>query len=416
MLWSPQQDRALREVSAFMADPDRQVFYLAGYAGTGKTTLARTFAEGIEGSVCFAAFTGKAAYVLRQKGCPGATTIHSLIYISREKSKAALTEMKEALAELLQDLHMENRHEELYVPDEDSRVQELKRRINEEEKALARPMFVLNPDSPVRSASLVIIDECSMVDETIGEDLLSFGTKILVLGDPGQLPPVYGTGYFTSRKPDMVLTEIHRQAAESPILWMATRARLGESIPLGRYGTSNVILQRDVDVKHHVLGCGQILVGKNATRQDSNVRVRQLRWFQNAPYTPYPIAGDRLVCLRNNHETGLLNGAIWSVVRAGDPVDETIGIMVSPEDNGPDVYVTSHTHYFEKRGDKLPWWQKKDAEEFDYGYALTAHKAQGSQWDDVLLFDESHVFRENRNKWLYTAITRAADSLTLVRL
>jgi exodeoxyribonuclease-5 len=59
-------------------------------------------------------------------------------------------------------------------------------------------------------------------------------------------------------------------------------------------------------------------------------------------------------------------------------------------------------------------WQK-GVEEFDYAYALTVHKAQGSQWDDVLLFDQSHVFRKNRYRWFYTAITRAAKTITIVR-
>jgi exodeoxyribonuclease-5 len=83
MQWSPQQDAALTAVSRWLKAGDRQVFRLFGYAGTGKTTLAKHVAESADGGVAFAAFTGKAAHVMRGKGCFGASTIHSLIYRSR---------------------------------------------------------------------------------------------------------------------------------------------------------------------------------------------------------------------------------------------------------------------------------------------------------------------------------------------
>ncbi len=84
MSWSPQQDRALAAVAAWMKHGEPQVFRLFGYAGVGKTTLARQLAEDVDGEVAFAAYTGKAALVLRSKGCKGARTIHSLIYRPRE--------------------------------------------------------------------------------------------------------------------------------------------------------------------------------------------------------------------------------------------------------------------------------------------------------------------------------------------
>lgn len=80
MAWSPQQEAAIKAVRRWLADPDDQVFRLFGFAGTGKTTLARDLASGVDGGVLFGAFTGKAALVLRRKGCEGASTIHSMIY------------------------------------------------------------------------------------------------------------------------------------------------------------------------------------------------------------------------------------------------------------------------------------------------------------------------------------------------
>ena len=415
MRWSPQQEIALRRVAEFMADPSRQVFYLAGYAGTGKTTLAKVFSEGVEGLVLFGAFTGKAAYVLRQKGCEGATTLHSLIYISQQQSKAKLRELEERLAATLLDLEDEQADNDDFDAEDDPVVRNIRAALAEENKNLSRPFFALNPDSPLRDANLLVVDEVSMVDQQMGEDLISFGIKILVLGDPGQLPPVFGAGYFTSREPDFLLTEIHRQAADNPILHLATRVRLGQSISLGTYGESRIIRQDQLDIAD-VLACDQMLVGRNETRRDSNVKLRKLQLPKDEPYNVYPLPGDRVVCLRNNHELGLLNGAIWNVISAGKPIDDCIGLNIEPEGGGERQYVTSHTHYFEKRGDKLAWYDKASAQEFDYGYALTVHKSQGSQWNNVLLFDESMAFREYRNKWLYTGLTRAAEKITLVRM
>src|SRR4051794_16501624 len=143
MAWSPQQDKALQDVSAWLKRGKPQVFRLFGYAGTGKTTLARHLAEHIDGDVVFAAYTGKAALVMRSRGCTDARTIHSLIYRPKD--------------------------------------------IETEE-----PTFVINDESDAMGAALIVIDECSMVDEELGRDLLSFGKQVLVLGDPAQLPPVKG--------------------------------------------------------------------------------------------------------------------------------------------------------------------------------------------------------------------------------
>ncbi|MCU0732158.1 MAG: AAA family ATPase [Hyphomonas sp.] len=162
--FSPQQDAALKAVAAWLRNPGRQqVFRLFGFAGTGKTTLAQHFAGGVDGPVLFGAFTGKAAHVMHKKGCRGARTIHSLIY----------------------------------KLDDDQMTYE--------------PKFRLNPDSDVAGAELVIIDEVSMVGEDLGRDLLSFGTPVLVLGDPAQLPPVKGQGFFTEAEPDVMPTPTSRR-------------------------------------------------------------------------------------------------------------------------------------------------------------------------------------------------------------
>lgn len=230
MKFAPAQDRALMEVKRWFDSGDQQVFRFFGYAGTGKTTLARHLAEGIDGTVLFGAYTGKAAHVLKTKGCDNASTIHSMIYHSRDKSRARLKELEADLTELIGRLTASEVQD---IPNH-PKVRELNRLIKEEAENADQPMFIKNPDSEVKDADLVIIDECSMVDERMGQDLLSYGTPVLVLGDPAQLPPVGGAGFFTENvKPDVMLTEIHRQANESPILRMATKVRNGERLELG---------------------------------------------------------------------------------------------------------------------------------------------------------------------------------------
>lgn len=391
MIWSPEQEGALRAVAKWLRLRNAPYFYLAGYAGTGKTTLAKHLAKDA-GKVLYGSFTGKAAAVMRERGCHNATTIHRLIYTSRTKGTARYEELRKLLQASASD-------------DERAR---LSRAIREEIKSLRAPLFRINPDSDVQSADLVVIDECSMVGERMGTDLLSFRTPVLVLGDPAQLPPVGAGGYFTAQEPDHMLTEVHRQAQESGILQLATAVRRGQEVPYCELNDARVVQRSEFDPET-VQEYDQILVGRNASRQIANTRMRERMQRQ----TLLPEAGDRLVCLRNNHELGLLNGEIWNTLDAEIIDDERIGLTI--ESDGMDAQnVEAWRHPFE--GAQVRHWDfDQDVQEFDYGYALTVHKAQGSEWPRVLVLDESRFFRANANRWLYTAITRANNRLTLVR-
>ncbi len=365
--FTPTQDDALKAVADWMkAKPGTgntpQVFRLFGFAGTGKTTLANHIADDIDGEVKFAAFTGKAASVMRGKGCRGASTIHSLIYRARESG------------------------EEL-------------------------PSFDLWDEAPASKAELIIIDECSMVDAELGRDLLSFGVPLLVLGDPAQLPPIQGGGFFTETDPDIMLTEVHRQARDNPIVRLSMDIRAGEYLEPGRYGDSEVVLKADLDPER-VLKADQVLVGRNNTRRAYNQRMRQRRGFTEE----MPEAGDKLVCLRNNRKKGLFNGGLWSVKERGGRKTGIMTMRLLPDDETATrgVKVSVRPECFTGGIDKMDWQQRKPYDEFDYGYVLTVHKSQGSQWDDVVLFDESFAFQESRERWLYTGVTRAAKRLTVV--
>jgi exodeoxyribonuclease-5 len=364
--FTPQQDAALKAVGTWLkAKPGRrdtpQIFRLFGYAGTGKTTLARHVAQGVDGKVLYAAFTGKAAQVMRNKGCTGASTIHSLIYKALESDEE-------------------------------------------------QPSFELWGDAPAAKAKLIVIDECSMVDAELGRDLMSFGVPLLVLGDPAQLPPVSGGGFFTNAEPDVMLSEVHRQAQDDPIVQLSMQVREGKGLVAGQYGVSAVVTRTTLDPKL-VLSADQVLVGRNATRRAYNQRMRLRRGFA----TTMPEAGDKLVCLRNNRRKGLFNGSLWSVTERGSTRRRAMKLtLASDEGTRKPVKVSVRPECFTGDIDQLEWLERKPYDEFDFGYVLTVHKAQGSQWDSVVLFDESFAFNEGRARWLYTGITRAAKQLTVV--
>src|SRR5436305_8504623 len=284
--FTPHQDAALKAVGDWLkAKPGRagtpQIFRLFGYAGTGKTTLARHIAEGVDGEVKFAAFTGKAALVMRNKGCDNASTIHSLIYRARESGEE-------------------------------------------------QPSFELWDDAPASKAKLIVIDECSMVDAELGRDLMSFECPLLVLGDPAQLPPIAGGGFFTNVEPDAMLTEVHRQAQNDPIVRMSMDIREGRSLEIGRYGESEVVPRGDLDPAR-VMSADQVLVGRNNTRRAYNTRMRQRRNIED----PLPVAGDKLVCLRNNRKKGLFNGGLWRVKSRNQSRSKSriLGMRLSPDED-----------------------------------------------------------------------------------
>ena len=248
-----------------------------------------------------------------------------------------------------------------------------------------------------------------MVDEQLGRDLLSFGRKVLVLGDPFQLPPVQGAGFFTADEPDIMLTEIHRQAADNPIIHLSMQVREGGFLERGSYGDSIVVGRDHVD-RNAVLEADQVLVGRNKTRLQYNDRLRELKGL---PFHE-PVEGDRMVCLRNNPRKKLLNGQIWIVTEVTRRTNGKYSLLLGADEGKGEARVLTHKAFFSGEEDAMGWPERRQFDEFTFGYCLTVHKAQGSQWDNVYLFDESFVFREERARWLYTGITRAAEKITVV--
>lgn len=426
MKLSAQQDDALVQVSRWLKSSGDQVFRVFGYAGTGKTTIARLLASEVQesgGLVLFSAFTGKAASVLRSKGCADASTLHSLLYKASETDKTKLQELHRRIKEVDAKLELEDLGEEEAILLSAER-RKLLHLFKEERKRTSGPIFGLNDASVVHDAALVVLDEVSMVNSDLARDLLSFGKKVLVLGDPAQLPPVKGTGYFMKDRPNILLTEIHRQARENPILRYATMAREGRSIPYGSEGDGSArkIRKRDTNIHELATRGGQLLIGKNETRRKINRGVREQLGFAGT----YPQAGEKLVCLRNDRELGVLNGVLCVAESDVRYDDEEEGLLIDLNYDGNtipmvpldpaefDIY--DNPELAEEAAMKNSW-DKRRMLQMDFGYALTVHKSQGSEWPVVTLCDDGFGLnmRGNiRNQWLYTAITRAQHQLTIV--
>ncbi len=368
------QQYAFTRFTAWLENPNKpQVFRLFGYAGAGKTTLATHIAQHVDGNVLFSAFTGKASLVLSDKlqyaGLSSrATTIHRLIYIPI---------------------------------------------LDEETGEVA---FMLNKDSDLHYADLLIIDEVSMVSRKIAKDLEGFGVPLLVIGDPAQLPPVKGMEHYIGEKPDVLLTEIHRQVHGNPILEIAARVRQGLPMPArGDYSTVKVMAPHDV-TPAILLDADIRLVGKNSTRRLLNDQIRALLGFSG----DIPLPAETVVCLRNCYDfhVELYNGSLWTVLssekRAANFKDWNYTVVEMEICNEHDEVVTVvvPVEFFAGLEEDVPVPVREHHQQFAFGYALTTHKSQGSEWGKVLLFDQpvGHFSR-----WRYTAVTRAAQSLVIVR-
>jgi len=384
---SPDQEKVLGEIWPWFAKKKSPFLTFGGYAGTGKTTLTAFFRNDLERkspeiAVAFCSYTGRAARVLEQAlrdhhaAYPQDTsgTIHSLIYepeINRQGQVVAWRK-KESL-----------------------------------------------------EADLIIVDEASMVDAEIWADLLSFAIPILAVGDHGQLPPVHGN-FNLMENPELKLEKIHRQAQGNPIIRLSEKVRQGEEIPFGDFGAVKKLARSDEDtgeMVEDILSSGGedllVLVGYNSSRVRLNTLVREMKNRLESP----PQRGDRIICLRNDRRKGIYNGMRGEVV----------AIQPGSNKRGPDLWyelaaqmddglaysgrVLKAQFNSEKTIHSVPGLHyKKMGDLFDFGYALTVHKAQGSQAKKVLLFEER--FRQLDDaawyRWLYTAVTRAEEELVII--
>lgn len=372
-------------------------FYLAGYAGTGKTTCARAIARAIGGNAVYCAFTGKAVSVLRTKhDGVNASTIHRLIYKPNDEREEQMKSLRKRIRAAVE-------------AKDDATAQRLKSEL--EELSAKELSFYLRCETDLKDYDLVVVDEASMVPERLAKDLLSFGKPVVALGDPAQLPPVKGVGMFTSRQPDALLHEIVRQEEGSSIVQLAAEVRAERRPVVGRY-SDEVEVRRGMiaDTSAILDRFDMVLCGTNRTRKHVNETIRR----HLGRRSHLPEVGDRLVCLRNDYNVGIFNGELFTVERVGKVYQKQGFVELKLlSDDLREVQVFASTDLFD--GQTKIHEVGRGLNAFDYGWCLTVHKAQGSEWDSVLVLDESRVFRDDWAKHLYTAVTRARRSLTVAR-
>lgn len=410
---------------------DKDYFILSGYAGTGKTFLINYIINNIlnldEDEVIFTAPTGKAASVLVQRGAYNAITLHKLIYNRVEK--------------------------------------EITKEIDGKTKKITEIKFVKKPFIP--NYKLIILDEISMVSKDIFNDLLSFKIPVICCGDSHQLPAIENPNNLLEN-PNYQLTEIMRQEENNAIITLASKTRNGEYIPYGNYRNVIVVKQTDLSdeqLKFILTKADQVLCGTNKTRKYLNKFIRRC---YNYPENEL-VENEKVICLLNNWELYLkndeniclVNGMIGNLKNIELLSKDNLGKCEFKPDFVEDqfqnvifdnsifkkgnfsynfhdrvILMDDDSYEVEKKLKKKTSEisendYKKILKDFliqrknsintkplnflDYAYAISVHKSQGAEWNNVVVFDQSYIFGKSASKWLYTAITRAKEKLIIIR-
>ena len=353
---------------------------IAGPAGSGKSSLVRFIIDALdlpEDKVVYITYTGKASLVLRNKGCPNAITAHKLLYHAKEKPDGTFE---------------------------------------------FKPKKHLDYDYKI-----VVLDECSMLPEDMWTLLLSHKVHVIALGDKEQLPPVDGDSKILDN-PHVVLDEIVRQALDSPIIRLSVNIREGKWLEYGGPKECRVMPPERVSDKL-LMGADQVLCGKNITRHCLNERLRKIKFGEQ--YTNKPLEGDKIICLKNDwgtladNEEPLINGMVGVL----NNIKLTDGPLYKPEmeadftSNNNGLYKNLRMDYKiftekETTVNKDNWMmypKNERAHEFDYAYAVTVHKYQGSEAEKVVVYDEWLGDAEFHRRWLYSAVTRASEMIVVVK-
>lgn len=367
---------------------------IGGYAGTGKSTLVKFIIEALNvepSKVAYTTFTGKAAEVLRKKGNANAMTLHRLLYDSIPKPGGGF---------------------------------------------IRKPKLQLD-------YNIIVVDEVSMVPKSMIDMLLHHKVYIIFLGDPFQLPQIDKNETHTLLdNPHVFLDQVMRQAAESEIIQLTMKIRAGEDIPFSKGNEAIVIPRREL-VTGHLTWADQIITATNASKATFNNQMRELLGYSGLPQD-----GEKMICLRNywddlseDGESALVNGTTGIIhmpfesfrmapqfVKMKNHKMETIQCDFTSDDGSYFNSVEMDKHMI-LTGEKCIDWRESYQlgrliqrigdivpREFTFGYAITCHKAQGSEWNKVLVIEENFPFpKDEHARWLYTACTRAASRLVLVR-
>lgn len=389
-----EQIYALYDLQHWWKSSTQQIFEISGAAGTGKTTLVRYLIDSIGltlDEVLFVAFMGKAASQLARHGLP-AKTIHSAIY------------------------------DYVKVParDEDGKIIFLN---NGKMKMTGK--FVLK-EKIGKKIKLIVVDEGSMVDEKTALDLLSFHIPVIVLGDLNQLPPVFGKSFFLNN-PNIILKQIMRQAEGNPIVYLSQEVLKGHTIPYGNFQSSDGWISRKIakeDVTdYNIQNADIILSGTNRLRYNVNKLIREK--YKGYDFYECPHRGEKVICRKNNWNKQIDNNLFLTNGMTGfveDIYKETKDKNSIIMDFRPDFTKKffkdirfDYDHLYEIPGNEVNSNNLFFLDKFEFAYSITVHSSQGSQWNNVLFFNENFMRDvKDRQRFEYTAITRAVNSITIV--
>lgn len=365
---SPDQKKVRDAILDFVGDSNsiKKFITIGGYAGTGKTTVIGEVMRELDTKrVAFCAYTGKAASVLASKldNFSYCGTIHSLIY-------RPLTDEKGRI------IGWDSQNRELY-----------------------------------EEFDLIVIDEASMVNEEIFKDLLEYGLPIICVGDHGQLPPVKSK-FNLMEKPMFKLEKVHRQAEANPIIKLSMMARLEGAIPFGEFG-EGVKKVRGLEHLNGVeLNETLLLCGTNKLRQKLNAQAR-------TGVSELVQVGEKVICLKNNRKKGIYNGMVGFVEEVANAGVDQLALTVNMGD-GLTVSTKALKVQFGNPKTLHDWrgrFGEKPEDLFDYAYAMSVWKAQGSEADSVVFIEEALPFLSNDDyrRFMYTAITRSKKELMIIK-
>lgn len=402
MNFTSEQNRAIENIARDL-DSGKTFTTLGGFAGTGKTTVLTELRGHIKGGlrVAFASFTGKSASVLRDKIIAANVykketdyigTIHGLMYkpITVKNFSESKGEWVESVRFVRQD------------------------RID---------------------FDIILVDEASMVSSKIFSDMIDYNVQIVACGDSFQLPPVADLDNDSSiSNPDYLLEEVHRTAQDSNLVKLAHAIRTKQYLPIAPYRTEDITILNYFDGGREFLEKREYdsetvtLCFTNSVRQSINHGYRHKKGYKSNVIL-YPF--EQIVCLTNNPTLGMMNGERFTIEFLSPPYDQpTVNVTVERQDgNFQEAYVHNTLKKFGKKNTVYNNDKKKNKKEppdpmvidADYGYAMTVHKSQGSEFKNVCLVD-SGIYKGIANskgnddylRWLYTGVTRSSEKLTII--
>ena len=416
------QEIAVKRVTMWYELEDNLICRIGGYAGTGKSFIIKYIIKelGLDMSqVEFCAFTGNATVNLIRKGNKTAKTVHKLIYDTRVYENPVYQTKKHKKICYKNEVIMIGSKFYHRETNEECELKEIKKECVTELK--------LCLDN--NKCKLIVVDEFSMLSDKMIEDLKTFGIKILLVGDKGQLPPVNETNSYVNEY-EAELTEIVRQEKGNPIIDASFCARKKIAIPFGDYGTEEDLVSfypKELffeKYKKLIKWADQIIVGKNNTRKEINNLARTVYGFKGV----IPNVGEKVVCNANKWNISAYSMVLGTHIPL---VNGSRGYVkeIKSFDYAKQIFVMDFQIDFDEQcifKDLVVSMKnfKEDCKivgdncEFDFGYAVTCHKSQGNQYEKTIVIAETFFIPElkgidieTEKKWLYTAITRAEKEL-----